>query len=313
MNKTVDIVLATYNGERFLDAFIQSLQQQDFAQWTLLVSDDGSQDQTVPMLHAWAAAEPRIRIVNLERQGGVAANFSKAMEYSNADYILFADQDDIWLPNKVSELVTATAEAEGDKSDTPVLVFSDLTIVTENLTEISPSLYRYRNLDPMRNLHADYLLWFSSVYGCSVGFNRALAKLATPVPCSAIMHDQWFALQAALHGRIVYLDRSFVLYRQHRNNDMGAMLTNPIQKIRRFSWYWRRITNRAIRVKQQLAELGRRDSDREAMRQKNLLVATDLVGRLKFIARYVLPYAKGQVPFSLTFALAFLLSARSPH
>lgn len=303
----VDVVLATYNGEPYLDEFLESMVAQTHTNWRLLVSDDGSSDGTLAVVARWAARDPRIRLVNIERQGGVAANFSKATEFATADYVLLADQDDVWLPAKISTMLGVIIETENGDRDVPILCFSDLTLVDQGLQPISPSLYGYRSLDPMRNLDAGYLLWFSAVYGCSVIVNQALVRRSIPVPSSAIMHDQWFALQAAMHGRVVYLNQSFVLYRQHGNNDMGALRSGLLHKARRFGWYHRRISARAARVRQEIAHLVQHDADRVALERKGVSLNPGLMGRVNFVRRHVLPYARGQAAFALAFAVAFLV------
>lgn len=233
MNETnVVIVLSTYNGQKFIGEQIASLQRQTYLHWTLLVRDDGSHDDTPNLLNRLALSDSRIHVVDIDGINlGVVASFSRllecALEY-DADYFFLCDQDDVWLDSKLDLFMGKFKLMESElPSPTPVLIHSDLTVVSDELEEIFPSFMRYQNLcnvahDPLR-----VLLSQNFVTGCASAFNRNLLELAVPIPMhQVVMHDWWLALLAAAAGKIGYLDTSTIAYRQHNNNIVGAKRIN---------------------------------------------------------------------------------------
>lgn len=226
MQPTVEILLAAYNGERFLREQLDSLLAQTWEQWHLTVSDDGSTDGTPAILDGYAAQYPdRIRRVRHEgRFGNARDHFFWLMKECGASYMMFCDQDDVWHPDKVEKTMRALLEAEDEAgTDTPVLVFTDLTPVDEKLRPIASSLMK------MQKQYTDVidyraLLMQNIVTGCATGINRALAQLAGQCTDTSqvIMHDWWLGVVAARFGRVTYLDESTMLYRQHGGNSVGA-------------------------------------------------------------------------------------------
>ena len=141
MQPTVEILLAAYNGERFLREQLDSLLAQTWEQWHLTVSDDGSTDGTSAILDGYAAQYPdRIRRVRHEgRFGNACDHFFWLMKECGASYMMFCDQDDVWHPDKVEKTMRALLEAEDEAgTDTPVLVFTDLTPVTKSSGPLLP-------------------------------------------------------------------------------------------------------------------------------------------------------------------------------
>lgn len=226
MRPTVEILLAAYNGERFLREQLDSLLAQTWEQWHLTVSDDGSTDTTPAILDEYAARYPgRIRRVKHEgRFGNARDHFFWLIRECEATYMMFCDQDDVWRPDKVEKTMRALLKAEDEVgADVPVLVFTDLTPVDERLRPIAPSLME------MQKQYTDVidyraLLMQNVVTGCATGINRALAGLAGQCKDTSqvIMHDWWLGVVAARFGRVVYLDESTMLYRQHGGNSVGA-------------------------------------------------------------------------------------------
>jgi glycosyltransferase involved in cell wall biosynthesis len=223
-SKSVQIVLATYNGARFLPAQLDSiLAQQDYFS-EILVCDDGSTDTTLDVIAQYVSRYPgKIRVVPKKPgQRGAAANFSNLLECSTADYVLLCDQDDVWDEDKIQSLTARMDELELQHgAGKPLLLHSDLRVVDEQLRQISASLFEYQNLDKNLSSLAGCLCQ-NSVTGCTVIVNRALIRLALPVAPQAVMHDWWLALVAAAFGRVEFLDRPFIRYRQHASNTLGA-------------------------------------------------------------------------------------------
>lgn len=221
---TLDILLSTYDGANHLEDQINSVINQDYASWSLLIRDDGSADSTVKIISDFAHKDGRITILEIDRKNiGPASSFMQMLAHSASDYFMFADQDDVWLPDKIKKTMAAMQDAEKRYgSSTPLLVHTDLKVVDEGLQPIADSFWNYQHLSPKLGSYLNRLLAKNVVTGCTVMINRALADLSTPIPDDATMHDWWLALVAATFGKVVYLDEQTILYRQHGKNSVGA-------------------------------------------------------------------------------------------
>ncbi|WP_298607987.1 glycosyltransferase family 2 protein [uncultured Thiothrix sp.] len=221
----VQILLSTWNGEAWLAELLASLNRQSFADWELLVRDDGSQDQTNKIILEWQREYPYHLgkfIVDGEHLGSTQS-FSRLVEQSTAPYLMFCDQDDIWFPEKIEFSLAALQALETELSIVkPIVVHTDLAVVNEQRALIASSFWDMHAFDQDQSKQA-YLLT-NVVSGCASIFNRAAADLAFPVPDQAIQHDRWLALVCAWFGRIYALPQPLLFYRQHGNNQIGADL-----------------------------------------------------------------------------------------
>lgn len=222
----VDIVCSVYNGARYLPEFLQSLERQTHAGWRLWVRDDGSVDDTIELiraaalndarLHLWPTDNPPLRL-------GVAASFGWLLDHVPADsaYVMFADQDDVWLPQKIERTLAAMRAAESSDPSAPILVHGDLVVTDASLRVRHPSFWTFAGLDPEpRSLRR--IVVQNPITGAATMINRALRALASPIPIEAPYHDWWCALVAMAFGRIVALREPTILYRQHGANAVGA-------------------------------------------------------------------------------------------
>lgn len=224
--QNVIIVLSTYNGARFVVDQLESIQRQTHTHWVLLVRDDGSTDATVELLSRMATSDNRIKIVDVGSANiGVVASFSKLFEIAlghNADYFFLCDQDDVWSETKLEQFLKKFNSMESMLPDhVPILVHSDLTVVSEAMEEIAPSFMRYQKICNVESNPMQVLLGQNFVTGCAAAVNRELLDLAVPIP-GALMHDWWLAQLASVTGKIGYLDTPTIAYRQHGNNTVGA-------------------------------------------------------------------------------------------
>ncbi len=220
----IDILMAVYQGEAYVAEQIESILQQTYTDWTLLIGDDGSKDRTMEILSAYEAKYPsKIRVIpNKVNSGSAQANFFHLLSLSKAAYAMTCDHDDVWLPDKVEKTMGEMERLERESPPgTPILVHTDLEVVDENLRTIAPSMFQLQNLDS-RRVSLSRLLAQNVVTGCTMLANRPLLDLAKDPPASAIMHDWWLALVAAAFGRIGFVDDPTIRYRQHGNNEVGA-------------------------------------------------------------------------------------------
>jgi glycosyltransferase involved in cell wall biosynthesis len=222
---SLEILLSTYDGARHLDAQVDSLLAQTDGDWTLTARDDGSADETPRLLEARArAGGGRVRV--LEDGGtrlGPGASFATLLAASTASHVMFCDQDDVWLPDKVARSRALMREMEARfGAERPLLVHSDLRVTDGALNPVAASFWRSQGLDPTSDGRLDRLLLRNAVTGCTMMLNAALRRLALPIAADAYLHDWWIALVAAAFGHTARLEEPTVLYRRHGANVVGA-------------------------------------------------------------------------------------------
>lgn len=222
---TVDVLLATWNGGKYLAALLDSLLAQTHSHFRVLVSDDGSTDETLVILERYRPLFGGRLVLLAQRPlgGGGLRNFEYLMQASLdsgvAQWAMFCDQDDVWLPHKIAQSLTEMRRIECP--DDACLVHTDLTVVEQDLRLIAPSFVRYQRMEPARST-ALWLLSMNQVTGCATMVNRRLLAMALPIPAEVVVHDWWCAVLSG-SGRRVYIDEPSILYRQHAVNQIGAM------------------------------------------------------------------------------------------
>lgn len=233
---SVDILMATFQGENFLPEQLISILNQSYKAFTLLIRDDGSSDETRAILKLFAEKDSRIRLIENTARAplGSKGNFAELMKDSTADYIFFSDQDDVWEANKIEIMMEKFQQLEKSRgSITPLLLHSDLVVVNEKNETINPSFWNYSQLSPQSATSFNRILIQNSVTGCAMMVNRALLLKSMPIPEEAVMHDGWMAMVASVFGQVHVLKTPLVRYRQHAKNVIGAKkfsLTNAVSK-----------------------------------------------------------------------------------
>ena len=232
----IDVLMSTYNGSLFIREQIESILGQSFSDFRLMIRDDGSQDDTVSIIEEYVLKDPRLKIVqDTDGNLGLRRSFMRLVEASASDHFMFADQDDVWLPDKMSrsfERISELASRYGD--DTPILVFTDLSVVDDELAEIDRSFWHYQSLDPEIATDWKKLLAQNVVTGCTIIANRAAAMVSLPFAMPEMMHDHWLAVNTARSGKIDFIKDQTVLYRQHQDNAEGGKnfgITYALSKI----------------------------------------------------------------------------------
>ncbi len=298
----IAILLPTWNGEKFLAEQLDSLLAQTYQNFVVVIRDDGSSDGTPALLAQYAAAHPHhIHVLASDGKNlGASGSFSWLMNYAlqhkqtlglERAWLMFCDQDDVWVPQKIAISMQRMLALQQKHPGTPALVHSDLCVVDEQRHLLAPSFVTYQGLEPLRN-NFGRMLVSNTVTGCTALLNEELVTLASPVPTEAVMHDWWLALVASAFGHIDYIDEALVEYRQHGRNTIGA---REYQKEERGS-FLRRLLE--VRHKDILAGLGvqaqaflelyRPQLTRE---QKWLLkVSSRLASRSNFVQKLALKY-----------------------
>ncbi len=224
----VAILLSTYNGERYLPAQLESLLAQTFEEWTLYWRDDGSSDTTVAILEEFARTAGQGRVVQIQGTDArlrPTASFltllaAVAEQLAEGDMVAFADQDDVWLPEKLARGVDAL---RGIANEVPAIYCARQILVDEALRRIGIS-------GPLRRPAGfPAALTQNVTTGCTVLLNqRAVALVAGSTPPGASLHDWWcYLVVTAAGGALLHDDEPTVLYRQHTANMVGAPRSMP--------------------------------------------------------------------------------------
>lgn len=231
----IEVLLACYNGEKYLPEQLESLSAQEGVDLRVLMQDDGSADGTPALLQDWAAKDARFSVVQDERPQrvhGAVGNFWSLLEQATADYTALCDQDDRWMPGRLRDGLAAMKAAELRwGSAAPLLIHSDAQVVDADGKLLHESFFRHQGWD-VNATQLSRLLVQNNVTGCTVLMNRALRELALAHgdPSNMYMHDWFLALTAAAFGHVVCVPQPLVMYRQHGNNEMGASQAGLAQR-----------------------------------------------------------------------------------
>ena len=210
----IDILMATYNGGAFVEEQVRSIMIQSYVDWRLVVHDDGSTDDTWAILQQLSQEDSRIVLIEDDVHGlGVARHFIYLLQYADAPYCMFCDQDDIWLPDKVEKMYHAIDRLD---QNYPQVVYSNAYLWNEGQGVISD-----KNTLTYPTSLRQMLFLNTGIQGAAAIFNKAMCHyLREPLDCYA-MHDHVLLLAGICFGHVTYLDESLMYYRQHANNVTG--------------------------------------------------------------------------------------------
>lgn len=222
----VTILIAIYNGEKHLKEQLNSIKNQTDSGWRLIARDDGSSDKSVQILEEFAASVDNEVLIysNDPPSGSAKANFARLINDAlDADYVMFADQDDIWKNDKIKLCMDRMKKLEGKYGkETPLLVHGDLEVVNNNMKVIASSMCKYSDIRTRPSLMQ--LLVQNNVTGCTMLINKPLCNGIAKVvdDTDIIMHDYLAAIYAKVFGKTVFINKPLVRYRQHGQNSVGA-------------------------------------------------------------------------------------------
>lgn len=263
----IGIVLATYNGEKYLAQMLDSLVAQTRQADFIVAVDDGSKDNTPAILKSFQDRLP-LQITRLEKNSGHRAAFSKALELAQPqlddnDLIALADQDDVWLPQKLEFLEKAMEAEQGEK---PTLVFGDAQVVDADGKIIDESWRSYSKIEKKISMEQQ-IAGINNVTGCLSLFRASLLKTILPIPEGVTVHDRWIAMIADRQGVIAAIDAPVVQYRIHGNNAVGGVAAPSMSKTLETQIQWIQtildnagklsLTKKEIRFAQKLLSLAR--------------------------------------------------------
>jgi rhamnosyltransferase len=220
----VDILMSTYNGANYIEAQIESILRQTHNGLRLIVRDDQSQDLTVSLIEKYTVIDSRIILVR-ERPGnlGLVRSIEYLMQISNAHYIMFSDQDDVWFPDKVAIFLKKAKEMN---QELPMLIHSDCVVTNNSLK----SFKLFQKSRPL-NYGLKNSLFNFYVQGASTMINCKLKEEALPFPENLYLHDRYLHIVSEISGSRGYIDEPSMFYRQHDKNLVGSeSILNKIYK-----------------------------------------------------------------------------------
>ena len=217
----IDILMATYNSEKYIREQIESILNQTYSNFKLIISDDCSNDSTREILKEYAKKDSRINVFLQEKNLGYVKNFEFLLSKIQNKVYMLSDHDDVWLPEKVEHTYKKLCDTNSD------LVFTDLEVVDENLKTMYPSFNDYMKLSrKIKKFKKDYRLQYlyNCVTGCTLMARNKFLDKILPLPRDSkyVIHDTWIGLVHSLYGKVEYLDEKTIKYRQHGNNQVGT-------------------------------------------------------------------------------------------
>ena len=216
----IDILMATYNGEKYLKEQIDSILNQTHKDFRLLISDDCSQDATRQILQEYVEKDNRVVVFLQTKNLGVVLNFEYLMKKVENEYFMFSDQDDIWQKDKIEKSLDQMLKTNSD------LVYSDLKVVNQELDVLHKSYWKLKGFEKKVKKYNDFksLYLNNFVTGCTMLVKSKWMEKILPLPHKSnyILHDYWTALVVSKFGKMTYLAQPLVKYRQHFDNNIGS-------------------------------------------------------------------------------------------
>lgn len=200
----ISVCMATYNGAKYIEQQIDSILIQLSENDEIIISDDGSNDDTISI--AESLSDRRIKIFHNDGRHGVVPNFENALIHSTGDIIFFSDQDDIWDRKKVWICVEALKDAD--------LVVHNSDVVYEDGSHLNDDFFMLRHSGPgyFRNLMKN------SFVGSCMAFRKEVKDYVLPFPKHILWHDMWIGLMVEKHGKTKFINDKLLYYRRHGNN-----------------------------------------------------------------------------------------------
>lgn len=290
------ILMATYNGKKYIEAQLDSIINQTYKNWELYISDDLSTDGTMDILKGYSKKEPRIKkiILNNSNQHGPYANFYNLINYlkknintSDISFYFYCDQDDIWINKKVQEEIECLTKQNKINPGKPNLCYSDLMLMDSKGKLMNKKLSDNTNIDLSSN---PYNIFFSNryVWGTTMAHNNVLWDMINLDGIDGtISHDNYITYYAVAFGSIKYINECLVNYRRHDNNSSGIphgyKISSAIRKIKSFSQI---IRNHAASYCEDLVFIKNTNNENEILSELNSALLNGGIKALKFIKKY---------------------------
>lgn len=216
------ILLSTYNSSKFLKEQMDSILNQTYKTWELYIHDDMSEDATISIIEEYCGKDKRLHFLTDNKRRGSKNSFLWLLDRVEADYYMFCDHDDVWLPQKIELSLKKMLEQE-DIKEIPIIVATNLKLVDKELNVINQSFWNHCHTRSRLFKDKYHYLVYNNIPGCSMMFNNIVKQYAIPCPDNTYVHDSWIILSALWNkGRIERIHNPLMLYRQHDTNLIGS-------------------------------------------------------------------------------------------
>lgn len=236
----ITIIMAVYNGQEYIREQLDSLKDQTYTEWRLVIRDDRSSDKTAEIVKKFSdeVEQEVIFKVNEKPSGSAKNNFALLInDAKESDYVMFCDQDDIWKKDKIEITFNKMKQAEERYGrDFPLLVHGDVEVIDENGNINADSMFEMSHINADSKL--PQILIQNHVTGCTMMCNKKLIAGISEYASSEyiIMHDYLAALYASVFGKIEVIKKPLLSYRQHSGNSVGAKNNNnPVYLLKRLA------------------------------------------------------------------------------
>lgn len=229
----VSVALACYNGSKYIERQLKSILVQDISLHEIIIVDDVSSDNSVAIIENLQIQYPEIKLYKNRVNVGPIKTFKKAISFCTGQFIALSDQDDVWLPNKISVCLKLIKKLDNSK---PLVVFSDLTLVDEFENLISSSFWNKIKMNP-ENISFTDIVTDNVITGCTALINTKMGNELIAINDEILMHDHWMAMIAYSWGDYSFTNQPLVRYRAHSesvtNKDMGNPFINLVKDFHR--------------------------------------------------------------------------------
>ena len=218
-NKKIDILMATYNGQKYLVEQLDSIINQTYHNWNLLIRDDNSTDKTLEIIQNYHKKDKRIKILKDNKGNlGIVRNFEELLKSSESEFIMFSDQDDIWVENKL-DMYLKMIEKIKNKG---FMIHSDAILFDKNKSNILKDTFISKKAIN-RGLENVFFNYF--VQGATILISKEIKNFILPFPKEVYLHDRYIHLISELFFERIFVNKALIYYRQHGDNQIGAKNT----------------------------------------------------------------------------------------
>lgn len=225
----IEILLPVYNGEKYLREQIDSILNQTEQDWVLKIRNDGSKDNSQEIISEYCKKYPSkiIQITSPTENVGLVESINILQKAApHGDYVMFADQDDVWLPNKIAISLTTLRDLEDSKPEVPVMICSDVKCVDKDLNLLNESFFISQKFPTDILGDVNKMAALNIIQGCTIMINKSASEHIFPMPLIMSIHDMWIGLICAHFGKVKYIETPLMLYRQHASNVAGSIDVN---------------------------------------------------------------------------------------
>ena len=218
-NKRIDILMATYNGEKYLAEQLDSIINQTYHNWNLLIRDDNSTDRTLEIIQDYQKKDNRIKLLKDNKGNlGIVKNFEELLKNSESEFIMFSDQDDIWVENKL-DMYLKMIEKIKNKG---FMIHSDAILFDKNKSNILKDTFISKKAinKGLENVFFNYF-----VQGATILISKEIKNFILPFPKEVYLHDRYIHLISELFFERIFVNKALIYYRQHGDNQIGAKNT----------------------------------------------------------------------------------------